>query len=120
MAARIRAVDLPPESFATDFDLVVANMLAVTLRELARSLVEVVVPGGAIVLSGLLDEQAASVVEHFAEHGCVLRATLRRDGWTALVLDRGHPEQIDDELDEAWFADTPWAADAPDAGDVWD
>jgi ribosomal protein L11 methyltransferase len=121
VAARIRAVDVPPESFATDFDLVVANMLAVTLRELAQSMVEVVVPGGSIVLSGMLDEQAESVAEWFVEHGCVRRATLRRDGWTALVLDRGHPEQIDDELDEAWFADTPWAADAPGwTGDGWD
>jgi hypothetical protein len=63
----------------------------------------------------MLDAQAAEVAEVFVEAGCELRATLSRDGWSALVLDRAHPEQIADELDEEWFADTPWADDA-----AWD
>ncbi len=108
VAARIRAVDLPVSAFATDFDLVVANLLAVTLRELVDDLVAVVVAGGALVLSGMLDEQADDVAERFVTAGCTLRATYRRDGWAALVLDRDDPTEVDDELDESWFADTPW------------
>lgn len=118
VASRVRAIDLPVTAFATAFDAVVANMLAVTLRELADDIAAVVVPGGSIVLSGLLDEQIEGVVERFEEAGCTRRATLHRDGWAALVLDRGDPDRVEGELDEAWFADTPWAADAGDA-DGW-
>ncbi len=112
VAARVRAADLPVCAFATDFDVVVANLLAHTLRELVDDLVAVVVPGGSLVLSGMLDDQAADVAERFTVAGCTLRATHRREGWAALVLDRDDPAASDAELDEAWFADPPWGEPA--------
>lgn len=106
-AARIVAVDEPPSSFATAFDAAFANVLAVTLREVARDLVAVVVPGGCLVLSGMLDEQVDAVVECYADAGCSVRRVLRREGWAALVLDRDHPESFDeDALDLGWDADS--------------
>jgi ribosomal protein L11 methylase PrmA len=94
----------------------VANLLAVTLRELARDLVEVVVPGGSLVLSGMLDAQLDDVVETFVDAGCAVRAVHHRDGWAAVVLDRADPESIADDLGDDWFtdADNPWVADADD------
>lgn len=105
VAARLLAVDEPVNAFAATFDTVVANMLAVTLRELAPDLTEVVVPGGSLVLSGMLDAQLDDVVAAFAETGCSLRAVRRRDGWVAAVLDRDDPEHVEDDLGEDWFTD---------------
>ncbi len=105
VAARLLAVAEPVHAFATTFDTVVANMLAVTLRELAPDLTEVVVPGGSLVLSGMLDAQLDDVVAAFVETGCSLRAVRRRDGWVAAVLDRDDPEHVEDDLGEDWFTD---------------
>jgi ribosomal protein L11 methyltransferase len=43
------------------FDVVVANILAVTLRELAAQLARAVRAGGTVIMSGMLDEQLAGV-----------------------------------------------------------
>jgi ribosomal protein L11 methyltransferase len=68
------------------FDLVVANILAETLVAEAIALASAVVPGGRLVLSGILDTQAASVVEAFP--GWRLAAS-RADGpWRTLRLER--------------------------------
>lgn len=51
----------------TAFDLVVANILATPLIELASQIVSVLKPGGRLVLSGLLLEQAALVSAAYPE-----------------------------------------------------
>ncbi len=48
------------------FDVVVANILAGPLVELAGSISERVKPGGQLALSGILSEQAAEVLEAYA------------------------------------------------------
>jgi ribosomal protein L11 methyltransferase len=113
VGARVRAVQEDVSAFAATFDTVVANLLAVTLRELARDLVRVVVPGGSLVLSGMLDAQVDAVVEEFVDAGCSLRAVHRRDGWAAVVLDRDDPDALPDDLGADWFtdADNPWLRD---------
>ena len=105
VGARVLAVDEPVTAFAATFDTVLANMLAVTLRELAADLVEVVVPGGSLVLSGMLEADLDGVVECFADAGCSLRDVRRRDGWVAAVLDRDDPDHVEDDLGEDWFTD---------------
>jgi ribosomal protein L11 methyltransferase len=73
-----------PESLpALRVDVVLANILAGPLVSLAPELARVVVPGGCIVLSGILARQAATVAaayepwfEQIAMHG--------RDGWTRI------------------------------------
>jgi len=49
-----------------EFDVVVANILAGPLVELAASISERVKPGGQLALSGILSEQAAGVIEAYA------------------------------------------------------
>ena len=105
VGARVLAVAEPVSAFATTFDTVVANLLALTLRELASDLVSVVVPGGSLVLSGMLDAQLDGVVAVFADAGCSVRAVHRLDGWAAVVLDREDPDTIEDALGEDWFSD---------------
>jgi ribosomal protein L11 methyltransferase len=68
----------------TAFDVVVANIGAATLRDLAPDLVARVGPGGTLVVSGLLDPPPADLAAVFAP--LVLGADDRDEGWTALTL----------------------------------
>ena len=70
------------------FDLIVANILASPLTQLAPAIVRALAGDGVLVLSGLLRNQENLVVSYYAPHGLILRAR-RRDGpWSALVLER--------------------------------
>lgn len=68
------------------YDVVVANILAPVLCDLARAIEAVTVPGGCIVLSGLREEQAERVTE--AHEGCVVVSRRSDDGWMSLTLRR--------------------------------
>ncbi|HSE94187.1 MAG TPA: 50S ribosomal protein L11 methyltransferase [Methylomirabilota bacterium] len=70
--------------------LVLANLLSAAHARLAPRYAEYVAPGGALVLGGILDHEAAGVARALARHGFVSRATLSLDGWTTLHLARGH------------------------------
>lgn len=67
-------------------DAVVANILAPVLRADARRIVELVVEGGWIVLSGMRDDQVEDVLSHYA--GCHEIARSTTEGWTAVTLRR--------------------------------
>jgi ribosomal protein L11 methyltransferase len=64
-------------------DLVLANILAGPLVELADSLSEAVKPGGRIVLSGLLEDQASGVARAYAAH-FEMKPPVAREGWVLL------------------------------------
>lgn len=67
------------------FDLVLANILAGPLKSMAPRLITRVRPGGRLVLSGILTEQADSVVDVYTALG--LPTPRRQDSgeWTALI-----------------------------------
>jgi len=85
---RVSAGFLSPERLAaeetTPFDVVVANILAHPLQLLAPALAARVRPGGRIVLSGILEAQADSLVGAYRRwfNICVFD---RDDGWVALA-----------------------------------
>lgn len=92
----LTAADAPP-----GVDVVIANILARTLRTLAAELTRITRPGGALVLSGLLEEQLATVREAYA--GAFRFEPPRiRQGWACLIgrrLARGsHHASPADEL----------------------
>jgi len=62
--------------------VVVANILAGPLLSLAHDLIELTAPGGRLLLTGVLEEQAAKLIEHY-EH-VSLDVIDRRDGWVLL------------------------------------
>lgn len=67
-------------------DLVFANILApVLVRLLDEGLGEIVLPGGRLVLSGVLAEQAGEVEAALDRNGLALVESLRFDDWIALV-----------------------------------
>jgi ribosomal protein L11 methyltransferase len=70
------------------YDLIIANILASPLTQLAPSIAHSLSKGGALILSGLLTWQENLVLSFYRPFGLILRET-RRDGpWTALVLER--------------------------------
>ncbi len=70
------------------FDLVIANILAGPLIELAPSMVQHVAPGGSIILSGILDRQGDAVLAAYTSQGFRHIRTLLREGWVTLHLKR--------------------------------
>ncbi len=68
------------------FDLVIANILAGPLIGLAREIRPVVAPGGHVILSGLLDEQAREVSGRYLAQGFVMEARISLEGWMTLCL----------------------------------
>lgn len=68
------------------FPVVLANLSAPTLLELARPLRTRLASGGRLVLAGLLDSEAAPVAERFAALGLTVVAEEREEEWSALLL----------------------------------
>ena len=67
------------------FDLLIANILAAPLIELAPSFAKAVAPGAYLVLAGLLDSQADAVVAAYAAEG--IEVIERNPGeWCVLVM----------------------------------
>ena len=78
-------MDSPMLAARAPFDLIVANILAGPLIELAADFVKALRPGGAIVLAGLLDKQADAVANAYERQG--LSLIERGSGeWPVLVL----------------------------------
>lgn len=65
------------------FDRIVANILTNPLRVLAPLLAARVAPGGRIALSGVLESQAAEVIETYAPY-MSLQVAASLDGWVRL------------------------------------
>lgn len=70
------------------YDLILANILARPLIGLAPALWQYSVPGGLVVLSGLLMEQAQQVLGAYRQCGFMLRNRLVVEGWATLILSR--------------------------------
>jgi len=70
------------------YDLILANILAGPLRQLAPALSRALARGGIAVLSGLLRDQEHQVSSSYKAQGLVFRTALRQGPWSALVLER--------------------------------
>jgi ribosomal protein L11 methyltransferase len=68
------------------FDLIVANILAGPLIMLAPDVARAAQPGATVVLSGLLEHQAAEVLAAYVGAGFIVRQHKRITGWSTLVL----------------------------------
>ncbi len=74
-----------PDDFPAEgrFDLVIANILAGPLVELSGKLVSHLRPGGEIILSGILQEQAAMVMDAYAPQ-IEFETPRQREEWVCL------------------------------------
>jgi ribosomal protein L11 methyltransferase len=70
------------------FDLIVANILAGPLMELAPEMAAHLAPAGSLVLSGILDRQEEAVLTAYRQAGFRHIDTLHREGWATIHLKR--------------------------------
>lgn len=68
------------------FDLVLANILANPLRQLATPMARHLAPSALVILSGLLTPQAPAVIAAYRARGLVPVRHLRIDEWSSLLL----------------------------------
>lgn len=78
----------PEFSQRAPFDLVLANILANPLRQMATPMAEHLAPSALVILSGLLPQQAQSVVAAYRARGLALRKHLGIEGWSSLLMQR--------------------------------
>ena len=76
------------EDVKETYPLVMANILAHILLDLAPALVERTEVGGRLVLGGILEAQAAEVEERFARLGASCESRHARDPWVRCDLRR--------------------------------
>jgi len=76
----------PEFAQAGPFDLVLANILANPLRQMATPMARHLAPSALVILSGLLTPQAASVISAYRARGLVPVRHLRIEGWSSLLL----------------------------------
>ncbi|MBA6251347.1 MULTISPECIES: 50S ribosomal protein L11 methyltransferase [unclassified Colwellia] len=74
---------LPKDQPSFKADVVVANILAGPLRELAPTIIEFVAPNGHLALSGVLEEQA-NELQNIYSHWCDMDAIAVQDEWVRL------------------------------------
>jgi ribosomal protein L11 methyltransferase len=68
------------------FDLILANILANPLRQLAGPMSRHLAPSAFVILSGLLTHQAVSVSAAYRARGLVPVRHLKIEGWSSLLL----------------------------------
>src|ERR1700733_7130923 len=78
----------PPFAKLGPFDLVLANILANPLRQMATEMAAHLAPSGLVILSGLLPQQAQIVIAAYRGRGLVLQRHLQIEGWSSLLMRR--------------------------------
>ena len=74
-----------PKAEANGYDLLVANVSAKVITELAEHIVRVVRSGGTLIFSGILDKQQTEVIERMVALGVQFDEGLTDADWVALV-----------------------------------
>ncbi len=84
----IRAIGFSAPQFEKrgPFDLVLANILANPLRQMATPMSRHLAPGAFVILSGLLPPQASAVIAAYRARGLILRRQIRVEGWSSLLM----------------------------------
>ena len=85
-AIRATGFSAPQFASAAPFDLVLANILANPLRQLATPMARHLAPSALAILSGLLTHQAPGVIAAYRARGLVPVRHLRIEGWSSLLL----------------------------------
>ena len=86
LADRAAFTNQPLHAVAGRFDLVIANITAPAIVELADDLVRLTAPDGLLALTGVLAEAAREVIAPFDERGMSLARQEEQDEWALLEL----------------------------------
>lgn len=85
MVAEADGVKGTPQDHAP-YDLVIANILAGPLIDLAAPMTKLLVPGGEIILSGLMRHQERAVLARYRAEGLIAKKRIHHGEWSALLL----------------------------------
>ncbi|HEY8745662.1 MAG TPA: 50S ribosomal protein L11 methyltransferase [Chloroflexota bacterium] len=88
IAAREGSLEVVQAGTIPPFDVVVANIVAKVLTQLARDLARAVAPGGHLLLSGIIEPAELELMVTFATLGFVPIERLSEGDWRALRLRR--------------------------------
>lgn len=88
LAVTSSGLDHPTVSKNRPYDLIVANILAGPLTQLAPAVSDAAEPGATVILSGILNRQAARVVSAYAQQGISLARKIERGDWSTLILEK--------------------------------
>jgi ribosomal protein L11 methyltransferase len=83
---RATGFSVPPFKAHGPFDLVLANILANPLRQMATPMTRHLAPSASVILSGLLPHQAGGVIAAYRARGLVLLRHLQVEGWSSLLM----------------------------------
>ncbi len=83
---RASGFSAPPFKAHGRFDLVLANILANPLRQLATPMTRHLAPSASVILSGLLPHQAGGVIAAYRARGLVLLRHVKIEGWSSLLM----------------------------------
>ena len=86
---RAEGVAHPVLRAGAPYDLVLANILARPLRDLAPEIMRHMVPGADIILSGLIARDVRGVAATYGMQGTALTRRIDIGGWATLLLRRG-------------------------------
>ncbi|MEA2863890.1 MAG: ribosomal protein methyltransferase, partial [Bradyrhizobium sp.] len=88
MVETICATGLSAPQFAArrPFDLVLANILANPLREMATPMSRHLAPSAMVILSGLLPHQAQGVIAAYRARELVFVRHIQIEGWSSLLM----------------------------------
>ncbi len=92
LAAKTSRRDVSTPSTAA-FDIIVANISGLTLERLAPALATALAAGGLLILSGFLEDSAASVGGACADSGLSVERVVAEGVWRAIIARRGGPGQ---------------------------
>lgn len=87
--------DLPPER-TTNAELVLANLDRQTVLNLADDLAALATRGARVLVSGILVEQEAEIVDHFSRLGLICSERCEEEGWVAMKFFK--PESCEGEI----------------------
>lgn len=76
---------IPPD-FGDQFDIIVSNILAKPLIDLAEDIRKLVKPDGKVIISGFLDYQVAEIARAYEKVNLVLEKKIDDKDWNALLL----------------------------------
>ena len=74
---------LPDQFVPFQADMVLANILALPLIDMSEQICALLVPGGQLVLSGILHEQAESVINAYRRH-IAFNPLVQQEDWIRL------------------------------------
>lgn len=83
----------PDEPFTGSYDLVLANIIARILIDLAPHLNNVVAPGGTLILSGIISMREPAVRRTFDDLGLEFVEQLQIDDWLGMIYRRPATDQ---------------------------